>query len=209
MNNELIQIRPRWDMLRNNTDCARWSRIHPRFKEHSGCIVDLGCLGWNKRFDDITSDNWAGYFYGKKRVIGVDPQESPNPNAELFSGFVHNFTGKADLISSGVAAYIQKSPNGKYDVLTWKDFKNKFNIDSISILKINIEGSEWDLLDTFDKEDYEQIDQICISFHDWLPQFKKEGPKKTWEAIDKIKSNGFEMTDLGIYGWKHFLKIKD
>lgn len=209
MNNELIQIRPRWDMLRNNTDCARWSRIHPRFEEHDGCIVDLGCLGWNKRFDDVTSDNWAAYFYGKKRVIGVDPQESPNPNAELFSGFVHNFTGKADLISSGVAAYIQKSPNGKYDVLTWKDFKNRFNIDSISILKINIEGSEWDLLDSFDGNDFEQIDQICISFHDWLPEFRKEGPQRTRKAIDKIKSYGYQMTDLGIYGWKHFLKIRD
>lgn len=176
----------------------RWSRIHPRFEYHDGCIVDLGCLGWN----------WAGYFFGKKRVIGVDPQESLNSNAELFNGFVHNFTGKADLISSGVAAYIQKSPNGKYDVLNWKDFKNRFNIDSISILKINIEGSEWNLLDTFNKEDYEQIDQICISFHHWLPRFKKKGPKKTLKAIDKIISNGFAMTDLGICGWKHFLRNK-
>ena len=46
MENELIQIRPKWDAYNNGIDVNVWSKIHPRFMEHDGCIVDLGCLGW-------------------------------------------------------------------------------------------------------------------------------------------------------------------
>ncbi len=208
--NKLIKIRPiRNDIHPDGSDVNRWASIHPRYEFHDGCIVDLGCLGWNSDFQDKTTDNWAGYFFNKKRVIGVDPQESPNESAELFKGFVHNFSGKADLVSTGHGAFLRRSPAGQFDVLTWKEFKKKFNINSISILKINIEGSEWDLLESFDDHDFEEIDQICISFHHWLPQFQKEGPRRTQQAIDKIKSHGYRMTDLGIYGWKHFLKIRE
>lgn len=207
--NELIQIRPSWDAHNNNTDVNRWSRIHPRFTEHDGCIVDLGCLGWNSDFEDKTSDNWAGFFFGKKRVIGVDPQEKPNINAELFKGFVSNFTGKAELVSHGIGASMQMAENGIYNVLSWKDFKKKFNINSISILKINIEGSEWDLIDSFDESDFDQIDQICVSFHDWLPHFKgNKNMIRTYNNVNKIICNGYIMTDLEMYGWKHFIKRK-
>ena len=138
---ELIQIRPSWYPHGNNLDVNIWSRVHPRYADHKGCIVDLGCLGWNKDFNDKTSDNWAGYFFGKKRVIGVDPQENPNPNAELFKGFISSFSGKANLSNNGISGSMIKSSSGDYDVLTWTDFKRKFSIDSISILKINISGS--------------------------------------------------------------------
>jgi hypothetical protein len=205
---QLIQIRPVWDAYNNNVDVNRWSRVHPRFMDHDGCIVDLGCLGWNSVFEDKTSDNWAGYFFNKKRVIGVDPQEQPNINAELFKGFISNFSGKAELVSNGIGAFMQKSSNGIYDVLSWKDFKQKFSINSISILKINIEGSEWDLIDSFDDEDFCEIDQICVSFHDWLPHFKENGIFRTYNSVNKIISKGYIMTDLELYGWKHFIKRK-
>ena len=205
--NELIQIRPFWDANGDNNDVNKWSRVHPRFMEHDGCVVDLGCAGWNLAFEDKTSDNWAGYFFGKKRVIGVDPQEKPNINAELFKGFISNFSGKAELNSNGIAASIKKSSNGIYEVLSWKDFKNKFHINHVSILKINIEGSEWDLIDSFDDEDFYKIDQICVSFHYWLPKFQKDGLLRTKTNINKIISKGYTMTDLGLYGWKHFIRL--
>jgi hypothetical protein len=169
---ELIQIRPKWVVSDNGDDVNRWSRVHPRFEMHDGCVVDLGCLGWNRPFEDIDSDNWAGYFFDKKRVIGVDPQENMNPKAELFRGFISNFSGKGFLISTGIGATLFKSTGNffeflnwdhfkqkfnikliirailsrtlsrNFEVLNWYDFKQKFNIKSISVLKINIEGSE-------------------------------------------------------------------
>jgi hypothetical protein len=204
--NELIQIRPNWYPKSLKQDVNIWSRIHPRFIDNDGCIVDLGCLGWNKEFEDKTSDNWAGYFFNKKRVIGVDPQENPNPYAELFKGFISNFSGKAKLSCFGYKASMIPDPTGEYKVLTWKDFKVKFNINKISILKINIEGAEWDLIDSF--QDFDEIDQICISFHNFLPEFDNQKYKqKTQDCINKIINNDYIMIDLKIYGWKLFLKI--
>ena len=66
--NELIQIRSFWDAHGDNKDVNKWSKVHPRFMVHDGCIVDLGCAGWNLAFEDKTSDNWAGYFFGKKEL---------------------------------------------------------------------------------------------------------------------------------------------
>ena len=202
---ELIQIRPSWYPYNNGVDVNIWSKIHPRFVDHDGCVVDLGCLGWNNDFNDRTSDNWAGYFFDKKRVIGVDPQESENPNAEFFKGFVSTFSGKANLSNSGHAGQLVESSDGEYDVLTWEDFKKKFSIDSISILKINIEGSEWGLLSTFEKDDFNNIDQIAISFHHFIPQFSNNY-NLSMECVKKLESFGYYAIDLGIYGWYLFVK---
>lgn len=203
---DLIQIRPSWYARGPDQDVNIWSRIHPRFQSHDGCIVDLGCLGWNRDFDNIGSDNWAGYFFGKKRVIGVDPQETPNEHSELFKGFISDFSGKANLTSTGLGASMVPSDEGQYDVLTWEDFKSQYDIQSISILKINIEGAEWDLLDAFD--DF-SIDQICVSFHNFLPKFNNETfIQRTNTIVQKLINNGYQMIVLGIYGWKIFLTIE-
>jgi hypothetical protein len=207
MEKELVQIRPEWYAHNNHTDVNKWSRVHPRFMDNEGCIVDLGCLGWNRDFDDKTSDNWAGFFFGKKRVIGVDPQETPNDKSELFKGFISIFSGKANLSQNGIGGQMVRDENGEYDVLTWADFKKKFGIDDISILKINIEGAEWDLIQSLDAEDFDTIDQIVVSFHDFLPEFEKNHIL-TERCINKIISHGYSIVNLGIYGWRLFIKNK-
>lgn len=200
--NELIQIRPEPQ--------GRWSRIHPRYEHHDGCIVDLGCLGWNENFNKFNGQNWSGFFYGKKRVIGVDPQEEPNEHSDFFKGFISpTFTGKADLSTSGEAGIMIKSETGKYDVITWKDFKDKFNIGAISILKINIEGSEWDLIESFTEDDFKEIDQISISFHNFVPEFKGSYyEERTKSCITKIINNNYHVIDMNVpSNWRLFLKF--
>lgn len=70
--NMLIQIRPFWDPHGDNNDSNKWSRIHLRYTKHNGCIVDLGCAGWNLAFEDKNSDNCAKYYFGKKEYIMTD-----------------------------------------------------------------------------------------------------------------------------------------
>ena len=70
--------------------------------------------------------------------------------------------------------------------------------------KFLVRGAEWDLLDAFD--DF-SIDQICVSFHNFLPKFNNETYIQRTEAIvQKLINNGYQTIDLGIYGWKLFLK---
>jgi len=228
---ELIQIRPKWCPGRFRFDENKWARIHPRFLKHPGCIVDLGCLGWNENYDDPRSDNWSAYFFGKKRVIGVDPQENPNPNAELYRGFISHANGRANLSSSGISGAMTYNRSGDYETLTFRELRNRFKIDSIAILKINIEGSEWPLIEGLSAADLEDVDQICISFHDFLrlEDEAENALKAIWQSlrrstifralglfkptsyrtnscIRKIKAFGYYCLDLGVCGWMLFIK---
>ena len=228
---ELIYIRPKWCPGRFGFNENKWARVHPRFATYPGCIVDIGCLGWNNNYDDPRSDNWSYFFFGKKRVIGIDPQESQNPNAELFRGFISNIDGRADLSSSGIGAVIAYNSNGEYEAITFREFRSRFQVEKVAILKINIEGSEWALIEGFSAEDLEDVDQICVSFHDFL---KLEGEAenaldsiwrslrrstvfrmlglfqptshRTRSCVRRLKSYGYDCFDLGVCGWMLFLK---
>lgn len=169
-----------------------FSTVHKRCLEHNGCIVDLGCLYWD----------WSIFFLGKKRIIGVDPQESEILNTQLFKGAVSNFNGLGRLSNKGETAKIIKSDVG-FPVLKWKEFTKMYEIEQISVLKINIEGGEYDLIKSFDDDDFDKIDQIAVSFHHFEDESLKEN---TVECLQIIQQHNYDIFDLDIYGW--FLCVK-
>lgn len=135
-----------------------YSTIDSRALNHNGCIVDLGCLKWD----------WSSFFIGKKRIIGVDPFENEMDGVELFKGLIDIYDGKTLIKHNDYSSTIfSDNKNGiECPVLSWKSFCKLYNIDKISILKINIEGGEYSLLNSLSVKDFEKIDQIAISFHD-------------------------------------------
>ena len=143
-----------------------YSSINSNYKNIEGDIVDIGCLGWD----------WCNMFLGKKRVVGIDPQQKIIPNgAELFRGLIGPFDGLAKIEETGLSAKISDNKQGQwYDMLSWKSFCKKYNINEVCILKINIEGGEYPLLASMDKNDFEKINQIAVSFHDWLHPEQKQ-----------------------------------
>ena len=172
-----------------------YSRIDPRAFEHDGCIVDLGCVHWN----------WSAPFIGKKRVIGADPFEETEPaGAQLFRGVVGSFDGQVKMTYDQDASHVSTDPTGEWvPTLSWKSFCQKFEIDSISILKMNIEGAEFPLLHSMDTEDFKKIDQLIVSFHDWL--------NPAWSSlrdasVHLINQHGFTIHQIGPYGWCMALK---
>jgi hypothetical protein len=183
-----------------------YSLVDSRCLNHDGCIVDLGCLYWD----------WSNFFISKKRIIGADPfEEETFPlrkesnerivSVELFKGLVSNYNGTIKLTNNGICTSVL---NGEGDVecqvTTWKNFIKTFDIASISVLKINIEGGEWDLIESFDSNDLNAIDQIAVSFHD---AFHPQGSELTLKAIQKLKEHHFEQIPIFTeWGWHLFLK---
>lgn len=170
-----------------------WSLVHKRCLDHDGIIVDLGCLWWD----------WSKFFIGKKRIVGVDPNENEIDGTELFRGAISNFSGNGTLTSNGGSGQLIPSKDG-FPVLTWDDFTLKYNINSISVLKVNIEGSEYDLIESFNQTHFDKIDQIAISFHHFVNSAWKS---RTEESLKIIESNGYLIKDLGVCGW--YLCIKN
>ena len=166
----------------NNED---YSLVHDYAFKHDGCIVDVGCVGWD----------WCNVFIGKKRTIGIDPFETHTPEGtELFQGLLGPFNGKSSLdfqgIGSSAMSETSQDDAQQFDVLNWKTFCKNFNIDKVSVLKLNIEGSEYPLLNSLDKSDFEKIDQIAVSFHNWM---NSSWDLLTESSIDLLKKAGFEI----------------
>lgn len=181
-----------------------WSRVHPRYKEHTGDIVDLGCLDWD----------WSQHFLreGGKRVIGVDPQEHIKPSgALLYRGVVGPFSGLVKLDTSHATSHSlslndARESKSYVEMLSWKDFCAFYKITSVSILKINIEGAEYPLLASMNASDFDNIDQIAISLHDWMTTDQHFQAVATRTLLDE---NGYELTRThpGL-GWILATKIK-
>ena len=181
-----------------------WSTFDWNSIDNEGCVVDLGCLYWD----------WSNYWFNMKRVIGVDPFEKTIPNgAELFKGVLGPSDCKIkmdkpnnDEIGGMVNYNIDEDEENLYEMLSWKTFCKRFNIDKVSILKINIEGSEYSFLDSLDETDFFKINQIVISFHDWLnPEYKE----LTDYSIELLKKNGYTIISTYFkYGWYLCVKNK-
>lgn len=174
-----------------------YSRIHTRAFSHNGCIVDLGCIEWD----------WSKKLIGSKRVIGVDPFETTIPEgAELFKGVVTSYDGLIKMKYLEFASQIASTQEDSewYTALSWKSFCKQYDIDEISILKMNIEGAEYSLLHSMDTDDFLKIDQLIVSFHNWMnPKWKE----LTEASIYLLKRNGFSVIEnIGPYGWHMALK---
>ena len=178
-----------------------WSTFDWNSIDKEGCIVDLGCLYWD----------WSNFWLGTKRVVGIDPFETTIPiGAELFKGVLGpsdcnvTMTKPNNNENEGIIDY-NLNTGEVFEMLSWKTFCKQFNIDKVSILKINIEGSEYSFLDSLDETDFSKINQIVISFHDWLnPEYKE----LTDYSIELLKKNGY--TVISTYfklGW--YLCVKN
>lgn len=135
------------------------STVHSRVWDHEGAIVDIGCSGWD----------WPRIFIGKKRVVGVDPDLSVPviPGIELLQMQLGPYNG---VVSFQGATAVDAPPNGPQSAIwTWQRFaKAAIDKRGVAVLKINAEGAEWPLLASMSESDFAQIDQIAVSFHDFV-----------------------------------------
>lgn len=160
------------------------STVHARVWQHPGAVVDLGCRGWD----------WSGAFIGKKRVLGVDPDKrvTPVPGAELHQSLIGPYDGLVSFLGETTTGAPADGPQNA--IWSWKRFaRAAIDKRGIAILKINIEGGEWPLLASMDADDFVQIDQLAVSFHD----FVWPGMAKTTRAlISLLESHGYASKQI-------------
>lgn len=173
---------------------TEWGIIHSRAFTTDGVVVDLGCKKWD----------WSRSFLGKKEVIGVDPIEDTIPDgAKLFRGIVTNCSGTIRMNIDGESSTISRGGTTLVESITFDELCNKFSIDKISIMKMNIEGSEYSLLISMNAAHFNMIDQMVISFHDFLNAYNSKQTNvilsylETWYTITNITN---------LYRWFLFLR---
>lgn len=159
-------------------------KFDDRCLSHPGVVVDIGCLTWD----------WSLYFLDKnKKVIGFDCLEKTQPDgAELRQQMILPYSGKC-LIYGDFAPYanVMNTSGGtdgvKYDVVSLDSVLSEFAIMP-SLIKMNIEGSEYPLLFSLKGP---PSDQLIVSFHDWgdFPY-----PKQLSEVVRNYLSIWYDWT---------------
>ena len=181
----------RFQTIPNGVDT--WSTLDDRVWDHPGAIIDLGCNPWN----------WSEPFIGRKRVIGVDPLADPRKGTECFQGVIGPVCGSARLLQTegaGEASTLVGSSSSvigekviNIPMLSWRDFCRTYQIGQIAALKINIEGSEYGLIHSMGTLDFDQIDQLVVSFHHWMiPGMEKA----TEAALYYLRSVGYQIEPI-------------
>jgi FkbM family methyltransferase len=86
--------------------------------------------------------------------------------------------------------------------ITMEKIFNLCSIKKIDLLKIDIEGAEWGLLETFGKDEYERIKSITIEFHDFIDaRFQTQ----TLNCIERLKLLGYKfISENNAYFGKYF-----
>jgi len=166
-------------------------KFDDRCLSHSGVIIDIGCLGWD----------WSKYFLDKnKRVIGFDCNEKTQPEgAELRRQMVLPYSGKCLVYGTSGAASIMnlyRDTDGiQYDVVSLDSVLSEFTVMP-SLIKMNVEGSEYPLLFSLKSP---PSDQLIVSFHDFQ-QFPY--PKKLSEIVRDYLSVWYDWTlTCSTYSW--------
>jgi FkbM family methyltransferase len=85
----------------------------------------------------------------------------------------------------------------EYEVRTIRleDIFKDYQLEKIDLLKMDIEGAEWSILEEFDKAWYNKIDQITVEFHDFI---KPEMRRRTKKLVKKMKALGYRHKYKGI-----------
>ena len=182
--------------------------IDKGFEENKPIIIDLGaCLG---EFTLSVSEIFGGI--EKSVLIEANPtnfnQIKSIPNSIKLNAFV-------SPDSEGFQKF-REDPNSPYNGTSFFDYfdgaiqheikrisieqiLNDYNIERVDILKIDIEGAEYELLENLDSTILEKIDQITVEFHDFLDPMLK---KRTENLVQRIKSFGYSVINNKI-DYKH------
>jgi len=84
----------------------------------------------------------------------------------------------------------ESSLTRKVECITLKDVFDENNIDFCSLVKMNIEGAEFEVLLNLPSDIYEKIEMFVIESHNRVTKYGEQ------DLIDKLKENGFETTIL-------------
>ena len=104
---------------------------------------------------------------------------------------VFHLPKNSDYVSGSVFqhANVSKFDTVEVKMKSFQDITRKLGHKKIDILKMDIEGSEYDVIDSILDSDV-RIDQILIEFHE---RFFDDGFQKTMDAIKKIGKKGYKL----------------
>jgi len=142
-------------------------------------------------------------YYNIKKAVLVEPNPTNFSKLEQKENYVL-YNCLVDIENKDDVLFYE-DPNSPYNgstIFNYFDYKvhnlksitikkiiEENDIDYIDILKIDIEGTEYQILENIQEEVLNKVGQITVEFHDFIDPTLKV---KTIEIINRIESFGFK-----------------
>jgi len=201
-------IRSRPEVMEFGSKYGRWA-VDTTSISKSTVVVAFG-LGEDVTFESHLIERFGCCVFGfdpTPRSIQYIADNIRNPR---FSSFPYALADRDGLITftappDSVADQVSASAYAKYDVtdsnaisvpcLTLNSIQNKFDIQKIDILKMDIEGAEFAVIEQAAASGWlNEISQLLVEFHHFLPDLTAT---QTRNAISKLRTAGFEISWIG------------
>lgn len=86
--------------------------------------------------------------------------------------------------------------------ISLKTFMTQNNIDRVSLVKMDIEGAEYEIIDNLEQDVFDKIDNFLIEYHD-------NDDKRVEKLVSKLVKSGFDIDQIRNQNTKNNQDIKD
>jgi len=168
--------------------------------EHS-VVLDVGAFvgHWADKIDKRYGSRIYAFEPAAAGVEKMRALFADRPNVEVFDYGLgnQNLNVELALAGPGSSIYAESAPWGFADVEIRDivEVLDELGLDHIDLLKVNIEGGEFDLFDRLIDADWmPRIDQVLIQFHEWHPR----AYLRRWKIRRVLRRSHDEVWD---YSW--------
>lgn len=176
--------------------------VCPEFLNENSIIYSIG-IGEDISFDLAIIEKHCCNVYGfdptPKSINWVKKQQDLSSKFNFFAYGIADRTGTVDFYLPKNSEHVsgsfvkQNNVNDKekvsVEMKSWNDITKALSHHQIDVLKMDIEGAEYDVLDSI-LESSVPINQILIEFHE---RFFDDGKNRSIDAIKKLKNHGYEI----------------
>jgi len=169
-------------------------------------VFDLGGYKgtWSQKIKDKFDCNIYVFEPIKSLSKGIDSLFSNESKINVYDFGLSNSNKieSISLLSDGSSVFIESNNKEEISLVSVVDFIKDNNIDKIDLMKLNIEGGEYDVLEALIESDLiDIVDNIQVQFHNFIDDADSRRDK-----IRKGLSDKFNETYCYKFVWENWTK---
>ncbi len=184
-------------------DSVEWHTFHPRFLSSKSIILDLGAN--YGRFSQQMADRFGCKCYAVEPSPQVFSDLVQTDLIQKFQVAISRETGPLEfhVDSNELASSLLKGPNSKQvrgvtvRGVRLEDFVRELGLREVSLIKMDIEGAEIDVLDSCTDEFLSAVPQLSIEFHDFCGMVSGAEVRRVVQRLERLGFFYVRMSGVG------------